>query len=212
MKIKTFSDGLLSSNGYLVWNEYGGRGAVIDCGNDVETVEKFAAEHGITVDQVILTHGHYDHADYVEDYLGVFPSAKLLCHENEVQILRDCIANLTPWFGEPKAYPDPHVTLKNGDSVVIRGKSPGNDIVFRVIDAPGHTPGSFLLLCEKENIMFTGDVLFKRGRGRTDFRGGDEATMRETLRMIAEMDDGIVFYSGHGDVSTVGAEKSWLLR
>ena len=163
MKIKTFSDGLLSSNSYLVWNEDGGRGAVIDCGNDVETVEIFANGHGVTVDYIILTHGHYDHADYTEDYLGVFPTAKLLCHENEAQVLRDCVANLTPWFGEPKAYPDPDVTLKNGDNVVIRGRSSENDIVFRVIDAPGHTPGSFLLLCEKEKIMFTGDVIFKRG-------------------------------------------------
>ena len=212
MKIKTFSDGLLGSNEYVLWNEDSGCGAVIDCGNEVTAVESFVHENGIVIDHIILTHGHYDHAEYVDAHRAAFPDAKLLGHENELPILRDSIANLTPWFGEAKAYPEPDLVLKNGDNVVIHGKSPENDIVFRVIDAPGHTPGSFLLLCDAEKTMFTGDVLFKRGRGRTDFRGGDEMTMRNTLRMIADMDDDIAFYSGHGEPSTVGAEKVWLMR
>ena len=212
MKIKTFSDGLLDSNEYVIWNEDGGHGAVIDCGNEALGIKKFVQENGITVDYIILTHGHVDHAEYVEAHRSAFPEAKLLCHENEIPTLRDSVANLTPWFGVGKAYPDPDIALKNGDDVVIRGNSPENGIVFRVIDAPGHTPGSFLLLCEAESIMFTGDVLFHRGRGRTDFKGGDEFAMRDTLRMIAGMDSGIAFYSGHGMPSTVGAEKGWLMR
>ena len=212
MKIKTFSEGLLSSNEYVIWNEDGGHGAVIDCGNHVLGIKNFVQENGIVIDYIILTHGHYDHAEYVDAHRSVFPDAKLICHEKEIPILRDSVANLTPWFGAGKAYPDPDIALKNGDNVVIRGKSPKNDVVFRVIDAPGHTPGSFLLLNEALGIMFTGDVLFNRGRGRTDFKGGDEAVMRDTLRMIAGMDDGIAFYSGHGAPSTLGAEKVWLLR
>ena len=212
MKIKTFSDGLLDSNEYLVWNETSGRGVVIDCGNDERTVAEFARANGITVDHIILTHGHYDHAEYTEDHKTVFPNATLLCHEKEVSTIRDCMANLTLYFGDAQPYPEPDATFRGGDNVVIRGNSAENDIVFRVIDAPGHTPGGFLLLCEKEKIMFTGDVLFRRGRGRTDFRGGDEAVMRDTLRMIAEMDGDITFYSGHGEPSTVGEEKVWLAR
>ena len=212
MKIKTFSDGLLDSNEYLVWNETSGCGAVIDCGNDERAVADFARENGITVEHIILTHGHYDHAEYTEDHQNVFPNATLLCHENELPTLRDCVANLSIWGNEMRAYPEPDATFKNGDNVVIRGNSPENNIVFHVIDAPGHTPGGFLLLCEKEKIMFTGDVLFRRGRGRTDFRGGDEAVMRDTLRMIAGMDSDITFYSGHGEPSTVGEEKYWLPR
>ena len=212
MKIKTFSDGLLGSNEYVIWNEDGGHGAVIDCGNDISEVEGFVRENGILVDYIILTHGHFDHAEYVDAHRSAFPEAKLLCHEKEIPTLRDSAANLTPWFGAGKSYPDPDIALKNGDNVVIRGNSPENGIVFRVIDAPGHTPGCFLLLCDAEKIMFTGDVIFNRGRGRTDFKGGDEDDMRDTLRMIAGMDGDIAFYSGHGAPSTVGAEKVWLLR
>ena len=175
-------------------------------------IAEFTALNGVTVDYIVLTHGHYDHADYVDDYRAAFKEAKLIAHEKELPILRDCMANLTPWFGKGKEYPLPDITLKNGDGVVIRGNSPENDVAFRVIDAPGHTPGGFLLLCERERIMFTGDVLFKRGRGRTDFIGGDEAVMRNTLKMISEMDGDIAFYSGHGESSTVGAEKAWLSR
>ena len=207
MKIKTFPDGLLDSNEYLVWNESSLHGIVIDCGNDAETVKAFAIENGITVDLIVLTHGHYDHAEYTEDHQTAFPNAKLLAHEKELPIIRDSMANLTLYFGDAQAYPMPDITLKNGDNVVIHGDSRETDIVFKVIDAPGHTPGSFLLLCEKEKIMFTGDVLFKRGRGRTDFRGSDEAAMLETLKKISVMDNGITFYPGHSEPSTVGDEK-----
>ena len=207
MKIKTFSDGLLDSNEYLVWNEDSGRGIVIDCGNDALKVMAFARENGISVEYIILTHGHYDHAEYAEEHCKTFPDAKLICHKNEVQVVRDSMANLTYFFGEAKAYPMPDQTIKDGDNVVIRGNSSENDVVFTVIDAPGHTPGGFLLLCAAEKIMFTGDVIFKHGRGRTDFKGGDETVMRKTLARIAEMDENIVFYSGHGEPSTVGAEK-----
>ena len=211
MKIKVFPDGLFDSNGYVVWNEHGGRGMVIDCGNGVSKIKEFVVENGITVDYIILTHGHYDHAEYVEKYQEAFVDAKLLYHENELAVTRDCIANLTYYFSDAQGYPLPDRALKNGDNVVIRGNLPENDVVFTVIDAPGHTPGSFLLLCEAEKIMFTGDVIFKRGRGRTDFKGGDEETMRKTLSMIARMDGDITFYSGHGEPSTVAAEKNLYL-
>ena len=212
MKIKTFSDGLLGSNEYLVWNESSGHGAVIDCGNAVSEIEKFVCENGITVEHIILTHGHFDHAEYTEEHQSAFPNATLLCHGNELSTIFDCKANLSVFFGNSKAYPEPFATFKNGDDVVIHGDYPENDIVFRVSDAPGHTPGGFLLICEKEKVMFTGDVLFKRGMGRTDFPGGDELAMRGTLHMIAEMDEDITFYPGHGEPSTVGAEKMWLMR
>ena len=211
MKIKTFPYGLFDSNGYVVWNEDGGRGIVIDCGNAVSSVKEFVSQNGITVDFIMLTHGHYDHIDNVGEYQKAFPDAELIYHENEVAVTRDCTANLTLYFGEAQNYPLPDRALKNGDNVVIRGNSPENDIVFTVIDAPGHTPGSFLLLCESEKIMFTGDVIFRRGRGRTDFKGGDEMTMRKTLSMIAQMDGDIAFYSGHGEPSTVAAERNLYL-
>ena len=211
MKIKTFPYGLFDSNGYVVWNEDWGHGMVIDCGNGVSKIKAFVEENGITVDFIMLTHGHYDHADYVEDYQEAFHDAELIYHEKELAVTRDCTANLSYFFGDAQGYPLPDRALKNGETLVIRGNSPENDVVFTVIDAPGHTPGSFLLLCEAEKVMFTGDVIFRRGRGRTDFKGGDEMTMRKTLSMIARMDGDITFYSGHGEPSTVAAEKNLYL-
>ena len=207
IRIKTFSEGLLDSNEYLVWNESSGRAAIIDCGNYTQETERFVKENCLTVDYIILTHGHYDHAEFTEDHKIAFPTAKLMCHAEEVAVLRDPMANLSAYFGDAVAYPDPDIKLRNGDNVVIRGNSTENDIVFRVIDAPGHTPGSFCLLCDKEQIMFTGDVLFRRGRGRTDFKYGDELTMQKTLRSVLSLPAEITFYSGHGAPSKIGDER-----
>ena len=208
MKIKAFSSGLLDSNEYLVWNESSGIGAVIDCGNYVDEIHAFARENGITVTQIILTHGHYDHADFTSDHLEAFPQATLVGHQNELALLSEPMANLSAYFGEGEAYPEPHVLLKSDDAVIISGDNVENDIVFRVIDAPGHTEGSFLLYCEKERIMFTGDVIFKTGRGRTDLPYGDEAVMQQTLARIRDMDKDIAFYSGHGAPALLGSWRA----
>ncbi|MBR2461184.1 MAG: MBL fold metallo-hydrolase [Clostridia bacterium] len=208
MKIKVFSNGLLNSNEYLVWNAHGGRGAVIDCGNRARAVADFAEENGIKVEYIILTHSHYDHAHYVSEYIAAFPGAKLLCHADETALLSDPTANLSAYFGEATRYPDPDVLLKNGDNAVICGDKPENDLVFRVMDAPGHTPGSFCLICDAEQIMFCGDVIFKCGIGRTDFAYGSEEDMLRSLRRILSLPDRITFYPGHGEPSTVGTERA----
>lgn len=198
MKIKTFDSGIFDSNEYLVWNESSRVGIIIDCGNYKDEIQAFVQDNGIKVTQIILTHGHYDHAEFTRDHLEAFEGAELLAHKKELALLSDPIANLTAYFGEGEAYSTPNRALCNGDSVVIPGDMPGNDIEFKVIDAPGHTEGSFLLYCEKEKIMFAGDVIFKNGRGRTDLPYGDESVMQSTLAEIRKMDGDIVFYPGHG--------------
>ena len=102
--IKTFSCGLLDTNTYVVWEEQTKEGMIIDCGVEPTVVLSFVNEQGLKIKYVVLTHGHFDHADYVEEYEKLFDEAKIICHKNEETVLFDIEANLSAWGKCPRAY------------------------------------------------------------------------------------------------------------
>ncbi len=197
--IKTFSSGLLGSNTYLYYNN--GEGMVIDCGNTEDAIISYAHSIGVTIKYVVLTHAHYDHIDYIDRYRAALPDARIVCHEDEICIMNDSEANVSIYFGTPRSYGAPDMTIKEGDKIKI------GEVEFTVLSTPGHTPGSICLLCERERIMFTGDTLFHYGRGRCDFKYGNEYDMQASLERLLSLDGEIVFYSGHGEPSKIKNER-----
>ncbi len=199
--IKTFSDGLLGSNTHLYYNENSDEGMIIDCGNSPSAVNLFCMQKGIKVKYVVLTHGHYDHAHYVEEYKNTFKTAKIIAHKDEIAVLSNPDANVSSLLGAYESYPSPDETVEDGDTLEI-GESE-----FKVVHTPGHTPGGICLYCEKEKIMFTGDTLFYGGIGRTDFLYGDYDAMLRSLQMLLKMDGETEFYSGHGISGKIKNER-----
>lgn len=189
MNIKVFSNGLLSSNAYVVWE--GAECMIIDLGVNPSEVSGFISKMELNVKYLVLTHGHYDHAHYVGEYHSIYPQAKIICHENEHKVLLDNDANVTSLVGCPCVYDYPYTFVKNGDAISV-----GN-LEFKVLNFPGHTPGCICLYCENEAIMFTGDVLFAYSYGRTDFKYGNSGDMLSSLRQIRTMDRSITIYPGH---------------
>ena len=197
--IKAFKSGLLGSNTYLYYNN--GEGMIIDCGNPPEPIAKYAIDEGIWVKYVVLTHAHYDHADYIDKYKTAFPEARTVCHEDEICVMKDPEANVSIYFGTPRIYTAPDMTVKEGGKILV------GDAEFTVFSTPGHTPGSICLLCESEGIMFTGDTLFHYGRGRCDFKYGNEYDMKRSLERLLSLDGEITFYSGHGEAAKIKDER-----
>lgn len=195
--IKCFS-GRLNSNVYLVYDK--NEGMIIDCGCPVKEIKETVCQLGIKVKYIVLSHGHYDHVCYIDQFVNSFPDAKLLCHTDEVAILRDMEANVSSLFGSPCVYNQEFSLLNEEDTLTV------GDLSFRVLSTPGHTPGSICLLCIEKGILFTGDVLFKNGWGRTDFKGGDQGKMALSLRRLLSLDPEIIFYSGHGPLSKIKYE------
>ena len=115
--VKQFFSRELHSNVYLVYD--GGEGMIIDCGAPATEILNEVKRLGIAVKYIVLSHGHFDHVDFIEEYIDAFPDAKLMCHENELQVLLDMEGNVSTLFGKPRVYNYDFSTLKEGDSLSV---------------------------------------------------------------------------------------------
>ena len=192
--IKLFNNGLLDSNTYVYATETG-NAMIIDFGVPLDTVLEYVKEKSLTVDYLVLTHGHYDHINYIGDYKKAFHDATVICHEEEMPLICDPEGNLSSYFGLNNSYDVGYKTVREGDRVLL--KNGGECTIFEVIHAPGHTPGCICLYEPNEKIMFTGDVVFANGYGRTDFKYASPSDMINSLRRIYKGYKGVTIYPGH---------------
>ena len=123
------------------------------------------------IDIVVATHGHPDHLEAVEAFTS---PTKFTMHEREYEY----ILKLAGSFYQ---IPKPYFFLKEGDFSI------GNKL-FEVIETPGHTPGSICLYWKANKVLFTGDVVFQQGIGRTDLPGGSGKQLKESIKKIMELD------------------------
>ncbi len=194
---KTFTVGLLGSNTYLVYDEESREAMIVDCGNAPRDPLGVARELSLKIKYIVLTHAHYDHAEFVDEYARLLPDAEVIVHEREVAVMTDPVANVSQFFGTPRSYGYPTRTVKEGDALALGAAE------YRVLSTPGHTPGSICLYSRGERLMLTGDTLFRYGYGRTDFKYGSDLDMMASLRRLAAMDGDITILPGHGESALI---------
>ena len=196
MKIHTLPLGAYQTNCYIIQN--GEHCAIIDPGYEPDTILGFLAKHGLTADAILLTHGHFDHVGAVEKIVEKTGCALWMCEGDWSQR----ISPLTSYF-----YP-----IANCDFTEVQFCEEGQEISaaglsFRVLETPGHTHGSVCYLCG--DAMFSGDTLFAGSCGRTDLPGGDWNTIQESLQRLAALEGSYTVYPGHGDSTTLAAERQY---
>ena len=208
LDIQCFVFNNFEENTYLVTDRETGLSALIDPGmlfeEEKNFFEKYCVDHKVNLSQVILTHGHLDHCfgtDFVRSRFG----AKVLVHADDVTLL-DSVGDQGRKFGMGNVVKNPvvcDVKLREGDVIEL------GDTRFRVIHVPGHTRGGIVLYDAEDKVAFVGDSIFNRSIGRTDLPGGDYDTLIRSLKTkILSLPDDTVLLSGHGDATTVGAEKN----
>ena len=204
MQIAGFTAGPFGTNTYVVTASGENPEAfVVDPGKDSrDQVQKLIDDAGARLAAVVLTHGHIDHTRDCADF-GV-----------PVYIHPDDEVMLDPKWGAPGDFgrifevdsmkqPDELRHLKAGETMTFAGMD------FRVVHAPGHSPGSSLLIAADEDVVFAGDVLFAGSIGRTDLPLGDPAAMDRTLAgPVWELDDALTVLPGHGPATTVAQERA----
>jgi hydroxyacylglutathione hydrolase len=185
----------------LVWNEDTRTGAVVDPGGEVDTIVKAIAQSQVTVEKILLTHGHIDHAGgaaELRDRLKV----EIEGPHTEDAFLLDALPQSGAQYGYEARAVTPDRWLKEGDQVTVGA------LGFSVLECPGHTPGSVVLFNQANRFCFMGDVLFQGSVGRTDFPYGDHATLIAAIRdKLLPLGDDVAFLPGHGPASTIGAER-----
>jgi glyoxylase-like metal-dependent hydrolase (beta-lactamase superfamily II) len=185
----------------LVWDE-AGRAALIDPGGEAERLLAEVAQRGLTLEKILLTHGHLDHvgaAVELRETLGI----PIVGPQREEQFWLDILPQQAELFGFP---PTPAFTpdqwLEDGDRVEV------GSIRFDVLHCPGHTPGHVVFYEPHARLAFVGDVLFKGSIGRTDFPRGDHAALLAAIReKLFPLGDDVRFVPGHGAMSTFGHER-----
>ncbi len=192
----------------LVWDEATGRGTVLDPGGDAEVVLEAVTQSGFTVERILLTHGHLDHAG------GAAPLKRLLEAKQGATVpvegpdardlfLLESIPEQAARFGlSDLESVQPDRFLAEGETLEIAGQA------FRVLHCPGHTPGHLVFVCEALRFALVGDVLFRGSVGRTDFPYGDHAALIASIRdKLLPLGDDMQFLCGHGPGSSFGAER-----
>ncbi len=186
----------------LVYDETTLRGAVVDPGGDVDVILQAIAKTGMTIEKILLTHGHIDHAGGADEL-----REKLVVKIEGPHIADKPLLDKLPQSGARYGMLTsravvPDRWLEDGDKVEVAGFS------FDVITAPGHSPGSVVFFCDGERFALMGDVLFQGSVGRTDVPGGDHATLLKSINeKILPLGDDVVFLPGHGSASRIGYER-----
>lgn len=186
----------------IIWDDETKKGAVIDPGGDMTRIEGAIAELGITIEKIIVTHGHVDHICAVADLrdkLGVPVEGP---HQADAFLI-DNLPTIAANYGMHGARSfTPDRWLDEGDTVEIGG------MTFDVLHCPGHSPGSVVFVQKEQRFALVGDVLFQGSVGRTDLPGGDTDTLIASIRnKLLPLGDDVSFICGHGPMSTIGDER-----
>jgi hydroxyacylglutathione hydrolase len=185
----------------LLWCEKTNKAAVVDPGGDLDRIRQAIAQSGVTVEKIILTHGHIDHAGgaaELREELGVPVEGP---HEAD-RFLLDRLAEQGRTYGFEARPVTPDRWLNEGDTVSV------GDLTLDVLHCPGHSPGSVVLVSPTQRFALVGDVLFQGSVGRTDLPGGDgKALIRSIKDKLLPLGDDIAFICGHGPMSTIGQER-----
>lgn len=186
----------------LIWDSSTMRGALVDAGGEVERLLERVAHHGVTLEKLLVTHGHLDHASGVAELAGRLGLPIEGPHEDD-RFWIDLIPMQAQQFGFPPARAfTPDRWLRHGDTVTV------GDLSLDVLHCPGHTPGHVVLVQAQARLAFVGDVLFQGSIGRTDFPRGNHADLIRSIReRLFPLGDDIQFVPGHGPMSTFGDER-----
>ena len=201
MILETFPVGPLQCNCTLMGDEQTREAIVIDPGDEVGSIQRRLARHGLTLKQILVTHGHIDHVGGALR-LKRLTGAPIYMNENDLPQL-EMMATQASWLGieTPDTAP-PDATLADGQIVGLE------HLPASVLYTPGHTQGSVCLHFAPLKLLIAGDTLFAGSIGRTDLPGGNpEQIIASIQERLLGLPDETHVLPGHGPVTTIGQER-----
>lgn len=204
MKIQPLVLGIGYTNSYIVYSE-DKDAYIIDAPDGTGAIVSFIAENGLRVKAILLTHGHYDHILGLPELKAAYPKASIYLDKNDSCFLQDGgKANLELLSGDRaflKHFEKAFSALPNDYLNYEEKIGP-----FTVLRTPGHTMGSISLYSEDENVLFSGDTLFKYSVGRCDL-GGNYSALLSSLEYLKTLPERTKVFPGHGEFTSIKEEK-----
>ena len=196
--IKRFILGNLKTNCYLI--EVNKKIILIDAGDNIDIVLSFLEEYNLNLDYVLLTHTHYDHIAGLNRLKEKLPNVIVVVDKKEQKYLRDSKYNLSYLDNTEYIYTGNYITYDEFDY---------KSFDFDIFTINGHSLNSVCLYNKKENILFSGDTLFKDSIGRSDFLNGNEFNLKKGIKeQILTLPNKTKVYPGHGFSTTVEHEQN----
>ncbi len=199
MNIVSLCVGPIQNNVYIAYDT-SNKCVVIDAPfGSAEAIKKIIQEKQLTVEFILITHTHWDHVGDLAE-LQRQTNAKVCVHENDIYRLLDDTSSMGIPIEMENVQPD--MILHGGESIQC------GEMKFRVVATPGHTEGGICFIEDTAKVVFAGDTLFRGSIGRTDFPGGDFATLISSIKsQLLLLDDDYVVYCGHNEPTTIGYER-----
>ncbi len=197
MKIDVIPLGYIQANCYLISTE--SAAVVVDPGYDSDAVTDFLKKNANKERLILLTHGHFDHIGGAYK-LREQTDTKIAIGKLDNPALSNPVYNLSDEFNAGLTPFSADILLNDNDVFSV------GDLSFKVLHTPGHTVGGVSFLLDK--VLFSGDTLFAGSIGRTDFYGGDFATLKASVEKLYTLDGDTVVLSGHGGKTTIEYEKN----
>ena len=203
MKVYPMELGGYAANCYFL--TVGSKVVVVDPGADAGKVVNYLSSNDLELEAILITHAHFDHIGAVKDLVEYY-GVKVYAHVREREYYLDAALNLSAKVGRDiVAFDDLSAFhfLNGGERLDLLGAE------FSCLHVPGHSPGSVCFYVENLKMIFTGDVLFRYGIGRSDFvHGNHEQLVNGIKDKLLVLSDDVVVYPGHGGASTILDEKN----
>lgn len=190
LKIHHFTLGDYQTNCYIIREEKSKTCCVIDPGYEPEIILHYLKDAGLTLEAILLTHGHFDHVGGVRT-LAAETDCDVYISEKDLS-LPPMMTNGPLYYTE---------TFPTEGTLSLAG------LTIRVIPTPGHTPGSVCLIVD--DTMFSGDTLFAGSCGRTDLPGGSWTEIAKSLKKLAGLTADYQVFPGHANSTTLAHEKKY---
>ena len=189
------------TNCYIIVDETQKKAMVIDPAGEVPKIVEILDTLGAELVYIYLTHCHADHINGVNE-LKKEKGGKVLIHRKGRENLENRVPVLAEYIGLPPIYVKEDSIVDDEDILHI------GDLEFRVIYTPGHTNDGTSLYCEKEEMLFSGDTLFKGAWGRVDLPTSDfDSIMNSIIKKLLILPENTIVYPGHGKPTRIGDEK-----
>ena len=177
-----------------------GKAWIVDPGQEADRILELLKQKNLVPAAILLTHAHFDHIGAVPALQAAYPDLKVCIHKNDAPVLTHAMNQLPPEY-PPIARPKNLVELEAG--VKLEGLDS-----LEVLETPGHTPGGVCYFFKADKLLLSGDTLFAGSIGRTDFPGGDMATLVGSLKKLKALPDDTLVVPGHGPFTSIADEKA----